>query len=75
MTLIGTIHIIQNVTNTFQLSDNKCNWMIISESNTTTARLFVCTGNYNWKSYDVTNTKFNIPNFGANIGINYLQTC
>jgi hypothetical protein len=51
--------------------------MIIAESSPTTTGLFVCTGNYSWQSYDITNSKFAIKNYayGVNMGINYLQAC
>ncbi len=61
--------------NVFQLSDNNCNWMIISTSNTTCKRLFICTGNYQWQSYDVTGTSIVQENAGTTLGINYLQPC
>jgi len=49
--------------------------MFISQSNTTSPRLFVCTGNYNWQSYDLSGTKIGQANPGATLGINYLQPC
>ena len=57
------------------MSDNKCNWMLVASSTTTGKRLFICTGNYNWQSFDVTGTNIDQPNPGTTLGINYLQPC
>ncbi len=57
------------------MTDNKCNWMLVAGSNTTASRLFTCTGNYNWQSYDVTGSSIAQVDPGATIGMNYLQPC
>jgi len=51
--------------------------MLVAGSNTTTWRLFTCTGNYNWQSYDVTGTDLDqqLCNAGTTLGMNYLQPC
>jgi len=59
----------------FQMSYYKCNWMLVASSTTTGRRLFTCTGNYNWQSYDVTGTNIDQPNPGTTLGMNYLQHC
>ena len=58
----------------FQLSENKCNWIIKAGSSGST-RFFVCTGNYQWQSYDLSKTNIASTYQGTTIGINYLQPC
>ncbi len=58
-----------------QMSDNQCNWMLVAGSNTTAMRLFICSGNYNWTSLDVTRSNIDTSNPGITLGINFLQPC
>jgi hypothetical protein len=49
--------------------------MLVAGSNTTVTRLFICSGNYNWKTFDVSGTNLETNNPGTTLGVNFLQPC
>ena len=57
------------------MSDNQCNWMLVAASNTTDSRIFICSGNYNWRSLDVTGSNLDYDDPGTALGKNFLQRC
>ncbi len=57
------------------MTDNKCNWMLVAGYNAGGSRLYVCSGNYQWQSFDVTSKSIDQANSGTTVGINFMQTC